>query len=493
MGASAERHTPRVATASFPGPKHIANGDVRQDAACAKAEPMRAVLAVADGHGDPQYKYAHWGSTLGAQIACDVLWEFTAPADTDEQIQNRSPNDEDVRRLVLRIAYLWRQRTSQLSILFERWDAGNSMASKSPQAWAMPGIDELRNPLPFEARELATSLADKELSDLPSGASDPFGTTLLAAAIWGDHLLLLRMGDGAIIVAPASGEPFAWNEKSKGKAFGNKTASLVGSADKFEWELFRLSAEAPTVEPDSAGFALLDPRFIVLVTDGVSDPYVEQDAENERLGLPAYSARLLGGQIRPRAGNQTWQGWCGELTGFLASLSRESGDDATLAALDVTDLDCWWADPAAEPTSQQQTAEDMPPEADSTDAIAHGVIATTEPSESSFGAVDPSDEGGCQTDAGSEASVPQKSPPVQTLDETGIQTEQAGYNDADGEPSIAESESSASLLPTTAQPHQMGAAIQHSSARRRMGTGATGIGVFFDYIGNLVRNGRTSK
>ena len=361
MGAADGRQTPRVATASFPGPNHIAKGVVRQDAACAKSEPRRAVIAVADGHGASKYTYAHWGSTLGAQIACDVLWEFTAPAESDEQFQNRSPNDEDVRRLVLRIAYLWRQRTSQLSVLFERWDAGNSMASKPARAWAIPGIDELRNPLSFEARELAESLAAKELSDLPEGASEAFGTTLLAAAIWGDHLLLLRMGDGAIVVAPASGDAFAWQAKNEGKAFSNRTASLSGSAAGFEWELCRLGAHESEGNAASNVPRHIDPRFIVLVTDGVSDPYVPKDAENERLGLPPESARVLGSQIRPRAGSQTWQEWCAEITGYLVSLSRASGDDATLAALDLTGIDCWWGVPLAEVAPEAMSEASTPP------------------------------------------------------------------------------------------------------------------------------------
>jgi serine/threonine protein phosphatase PrpC len=361
MGAADGRQTPRVATASFPGPNHIAKGVVRQDAACAKSEPRRAVIAVADGHGASKYTYAHWGSTLGAQIACDVLWEFTAPPESDEQFQNRSPNDEDVRRLVSRIAYLWRQRTSQLSILFERWDAGSSMTSKSAQAWVIPRIDELRNPLTFEARELAISLAAKELSALPEGASEAFGTTLLAAAIWGHHLLLLRMGDGAIIVAPASGDPFAWEAKNEGKAFSNRTASLSGSAAGFEWELHRLGAHESEGNASSSLPRHIDPRFIVLVTDGVSDPYVPKDIENARLGRAAESARVLGSQIRPRAESQTWQEWCAEITGFLVSLSRASGDDATLAALDLTGIECWWVEPGGEVASETLSEASTPP------------------------------------------------------------------------------------------------------------------------------------
>lgn len=373
MGAADGRQTPRVATASFPGPNHIAKGVVRQDAACAKSERRRAVIAVADGHGASKYTYAHWGSTLGAQIACDVLWEFTAPAESDEQFQNRSPNDEDVRRLVLRIAYLWRQRTSQLSVLFDRWEAGSAGVSKLVQEWAVPGIEELRGCLTFEAREQVASLAEKELSALPEGASDAFGTTLLAAAIWGDHLLLLRMGDGAIVVAPASGAPFNWQAKNEGKAFSNRTASLSGSAAGFEWELYRLGAHESEGNAASNVTRQIDPRFIVLVTDGVSDPYVPKDTENERLGLAAESARVLGSQIRPRAGSQTWQEWCAEITGFLVSLSRASGDDATLAALDLTGIDCWWVQHVDEVASETLSEASTPPNV-STDSGATGAM-----------------------------------------------------------------------------------------------------------------------
>jgi hypothetical protein len=407
------------------------------------------VIAVADGHGDSRYKYAHWGSTLGAQIACDVLWEFTAPTEGDEQFQNRSPNDEDVRRLVLRIAYLWRQRTSQLSILFERWEAGNSEAPKSAQAWMIPGIDELRNPLPFEARELVTSLAAKELSALPEGASGAFGTTLLAAALWGDHLLLLRMGDGAIVVAPASGDPFVWQAKNEGKAYSNRTASLSGSAAGFEWELCRLDAHESDGNAASNTPRHIDPRFIVLVTDGVSDPYVPKDLENERLGFPPESARVLGSQIRPRTESQTWPEWCAEITGFLVSLSRISGDDATLAALDLTDTDCWWLAANAVVASEGLPEDLLPQDGGVGGAAADGAAETVVDSAQALGLRD--------------------------------------SDDADGWPSVAAQEASELPEPSAGMPSNLATAVPDSGGTATLG------GSFFNFMGTFKPFGRTPK
>jgi hypothetical protein len=284
------------------------------------------------------------------------LWEFSAAFGNVDDGQTRPPHAEDVRRLVLRIAYLWRQRTSQLSVLFNRWEQGSADSEKPAAGWEVPSIEDLRRCLHYEARQQISSLADKELADLPSGASEPFGTTLLAAALWVEHLLLLRMGDGAIIVAPASGDPFAWHEKSDGKAFSNSTSSMLGSAGDIEWELFKLSSSAPGSETESGSLKTLDPRYVVLVTDGVSDPYLPKDIENRKAGIVEESARVLGSRIRPRPSGQNWQEWCEELTGFLASLSKVSGDDATLAALNVTDIDCWWAKPQAEKEFDQPDA-----------------------------------------------------------------------------------------------------------------------------------------
>ena len=122
MAANASEQTPRIATASFPGPRHIKAGVVRQDAAAGRAEQRRAVIAVADGHGDPNCRYSDWG----AVVASDGHLGGLAFGGDEEKVQCRTPGlaptSEEITQAVRRIAYLWRVRTAQLSQLFDQWE-----------------------------------------------------------------------------------------------------------------------------------------------------------------------------------------------------------------------------------------------------------------------------------------------------------------------------------------------------------------------------------
>ena len=225
MAANASEQTPRIATASFPGPRHIKAGVVRQDAAAGRAEQRRAVIAVADGHGDPNCRYSDWGAVVASRVAVEVLWQFIGG--DEEKVQCRTPGlaptSEEITQAVRRIAYLWRVRTAQLSQLFDQWEISQRIDGLAIGGGSA-GAEAAAKSALFDEQALDQIVA----AGPDDNRSHLFGTTLLAAAIWKKHLLLLKIGDGEIILSHAAGEPERWGERSQEKNYSNRTDSLSG-------------------------------------------------------------------------------------------------------------------------------------------------------------------------------------------------------------------------------------------------------------------------
>ncbi len=196
-------------TGSVRGAHHEHSGAPNQDHARTRVDGTAAIVAVADGHGAPQYRRAERGSRLATQAALEVLAGVAAAA--------AEPGDPDLQRLPVALVDRWRQLVA----------------------------DDLERdpPAPAEA-----------------GRHQPhnlYGTTVLAAAQLADGLLLTQLGDGDILLGrcdqPGARRPIPAVEYG----FPGATDSLVqdDAADRVRVALVATGD--------------FDPEVVLLATDGL--------------------------------------------------------------------------------------------------------------------------------------------------------------------------------------------------------------------------------
>jgi hypothetical protein len=239
----------KTAGVSVCGARHLADQTPCQDAVQFYADENMAIVAVADGHGDPKYS----ASATGAQIAVDVAVELMMELSDEVMLTARPARQlEEILKIHLpqRIAWEWNRRVLR--------HAGHTDESG---AWH---------------------------EDVGR-----YGTTLLGALITPRRGLFFQLGDGDILMVGATTERvFALHDD----IYGSVTHSLCqpGSA-----RYARIRA-----------VDLRDTRMLVLSSDGVSDclqgepdPYLdigpwllarvgEEGFEDTVAGLPPWLSEL---------------------------------------------------------------------------------------------------------------------------------------------------------------------------------------------------------
>lgn len=243
--------------------------------------PQGALLAaVADGHGSPRCWRSHYGSRFAVEAAKEVVGSFLDQASRDQASLDRRWLDALPQQLVQQ----WRGRVEE----------------------------HLReDPLPesflgdFEKR--LGRAARMTLAATPWVA---YGTTLLVAAVTGDSVLYLQLGDGDILTVSSDAQVSRpWDRDER--LLGNETTSLAtpNAADEMR---VRIASGADCL-----------PELILLSTDGYANSFREDDGF---LAVGADLVRMIRAEgIGPI--DENLEGWLQEAS------ELGSGDDVTVGIL----------------------------------------------------------------------------------------------------------------------------------------------------------------
>ncbi|MFT5584270.1 MAG: serine/threonine protein phosphatase PrpC [Cognaticolwellia sp.] len=205
-----------VASAAVVGAKHVFVDKPSQDSVATFADKDCAVVAVADGHGDPRHARSDVGSKLACEVALELLRELAN--DIIDQGRHFKEWERELRlRLPGRISWVWNQRVRQ--------HAGHA---EPDGAWH-PDVDL-------------------------------YGTTLICALLTRRCVVLFQLGDGDLVVVSKDGVRCAFPPSDE--LFGTATWSLA-------------QADAPT----HADLICCDPRelsLLLLCTDGIRDAFAKK-------------------------------------------------------------------------------------------------------------------------------------------------------------------------------------------------------------------------
>ena len=205
-----------VASAAVVGAKHVVVDKPLQDSVATYADQDCAVVAVADGHGDPRHARSDVGSRLACEVALEVFKELSQ--DILDQGRHHKEWERELRlRLPGRISWMWNQRV--------REHAGQT---EPDGAWH-PDVDL-------------------------------YGTTLICALLTRRCVVLFQLGDGDLVVVSKAGVHCAFPPSDE--LFGTATWSLA-------------QADAPT----HADLICCHPRdlsLLLLCTDGIRDAFVKK-------------------------------------------------------------------------------------------------------------------------------------------------------------------------------------------------------------------------
>lgn len=265
-GTTAGRRAPAGATwttmaASRTGSVHLRDDLPLQDAFLTWQDGAEAVLAVADGHGH----HAHFRSDTGAALA------------------------------VVSAVEVLRRRLPEIG-------SGTDGVSAARVAHAAGAaiIDTW-------ASKVRHHVAAHPYDEPPADPVVPYGTTLLATAVTGTHLVLLQVGDGDAVLVHTDGTA-ARPLPPDPEAEGPFTSSLCQPDP--------VRSLRVTVVPAA------DVELGYLCTDGFSDSRVDADWW-----------RRTGEQLADHGRTQGWAWVADQLDGWLEEPARVGGDDTTLAVL----------------------------------------------------------------------------------------------------------------------------------------------------------------
>lgn len=223
-------------------------------------------VAVADGHGDERHDRSEHGAALAVRAAVDELFALFAHAVADSALA-RLANDfkSDFPR---RLGRRWREAVAD------------------------------------DARRRAPETSDSQRDD--SELYLRYGTTLLAALLVGDGLLVGQLGDGGILFVRPDGE-VECPLPGDGGDVGTVTDSLCSPDAHLRWR-------TGVLERGAGG-------LLLLATDGLTNAFTE-DAEWHTFARSLASRLDEYGPGRVAAALADW------LDGYS---DRASGDDTTLA------------------------------------------------------------------------------------------------------------------------------------------------------------------
>lgn len=253
------------------GARHRRLGEEREDAAgwLCTGPPDVLTAAVADGHGDRRCPRSHDGARFAVACAPDAAAAWSS-----------DPVDEP-------------NRESLASQLVTRWRATvDKDLARRPAPFDGPGTDD-------------TAAASPRLL---------YGTTVILVVATDVGITVLRIGDGDAIGVNLDGVAYRLLEPDRAAVPGETSSLSADDADRLAWSRTMTRADAPAL--------------IVLVTDGVTDAYPDDDGLLD-------ACRELHDLWRDGGREQAED----SVSAWLQAAAEHSGDDASAAAVRL------WPDP----------------------------------------------------------------------------------------------------------------------------------------------------
>lgn len=211
------------------GFNHIKNNLICQDSCVCTNSGNISIIAVADGHGSPQYFRSGRGSEFAVQCAAEKLFEFLSSLNVSDMDSEKKQN-ERIEQLIHSIITQWHERVKN---------------------------DHEKNP--FAAEELE-NVPEKYrvVYETGKGIEKAYGTTLIAVADNGVYSVGLHIGDGKCISVYDDGtidEPVPWDER----CHLNQCTSICDAKAAEEFRFYIWESKRPAA--------------VIICSDGIDDSY----------------------------------------------------------------------------------------------------------------------------------------------------------------------------------------------------------------------------
>lgn len=295
----------QVLGASVRGASHIRSDMPNQDALgwwpSSADDPSQhpadtLLLAVADGHGGPEYTCSHIGARYAVKVARRLLVQEVLP----QIVDGRAP-------LFKRTLSEWLPK-----FLVRRWlQSVQRHAARYP-----PGTTQAKKSTQYDLQAASQAKPDRagaELSRSNAPKVDPrvrpYGTTLLAALLSSTFHLYLQLGDGDILTISEEGQVARPPFPADSRLLANETTSLCSPE---AWRFVRIHFQ-PIIKKT--------PSLVLLATDGYTNSFVD-DASFEQVARDLYATIQEDG---PAAVARHLPDW------LTATSAAGSGDDISVA------------------------------------------------------------------------------------------------------------------------------------------------------------------
>lgn len=274
------------------GYRHSLNGIPCQDYSMSlcSGDTDFCIVAVGDGHGDPACHRSDKGSTFAVEVAVDCLSKFADALLSGGMSFDYPRQQRDcLRQLTGAIISKWIDRVNS---------------------------DLVANPV--SDAELESTGSHKELYRKGERLVHLYGTTLIAALLVSNYLVLLQQGDGRCDVLFSDGtisQPIPWDPLCK----GTTTTSMCNSdaAQRIRFCVIDLTQD--------------DVAACYLGSDGVEDSYYDNEVTQE--GTHRFFMELSCKAVE--LGNESFITYLEEM---LPSFSKSgSGDDVSVAGIVAID------------------------------------------------------------------------------------------------------------------------------------------------------------
>lgn len=266
------------------GSSHVKRGIGCEDFSGSISTEQYHIAAVADGHGDPSCFRSSAGSKYAVNIAIESLESFAKNIYTHgmmAQMESVRARENMIRQL------------------------GNCIVGK----WSLTVMEDLReNPITEQELELAQNYA--EAYRRGDRLEHIYGTTLIAALLTPDFLLVFHQGDGRCVVIHEDGvidQPVPWDNR----CHDNVTTSMCNS---------------DAAQSIRSYFLPLDTDHIIAcycATDGVEDSFETQKQVNAYFAKTTCNAYDIG-----------MEQFVKEYEDYLPAFSASgSGDDISISGI----------------------------------------------------------------------------------------------------------------------------------------------------------------
>jgi len=284
------------------GADHIKRCQPCQDFSASHQNEKVSVVAVADGHGSPQYFRSHVGSKFAVETAMKAILAFTENQDSGFSELGVSALHTKLKQLASHIIGAWQESVDQHQSAFPLC---NDSKFGGLEAHHQKGY--LNNPKPHHVHQA-------------------YGTTLIAAAFSENYWFGFQIGDGKCLALYEDGtwhQPIPWDSK----CYLNVTTSICDTDALWEFrywfgyesttgELYEFTCGPERETQPSIRKTFHRPIAVFMGSDGVDDSFTafENDKQLENLYRSIFVSHAKEGfeslnvQIRQLAEKMAHQG-----------------------------------------------------------------------------------------------------------------------------------------------------------------------------------------